>query len=151
MWNTDAHALTHAHARAQDELNRRYSGDDDVREVMRGLGASEAVEGGMWGAVTRQEWRDYYAGRSALVPTNTMFEELVSEAWGVPSGTTARGPVLAGGTCVLATHLDGTQSVECIDQDDGASEGRVYSQEELLKALRHDGVWDAVSATHLRS
>jgi len=118
------------------EMKRRFRGDD-LSEVMRGLGDKNADS-----RITADEFEDYYSGLSANFDTDLEFELMMRNAWHIPGGIGAAANTA--NARVLVTHLDGSQTVESIDDDLGLD----FSDHALvLKKLKRQGVWDAVVAT----
>ena len=69
------------------------------------------------GKVTLKEFQDYYTNVGANIPDDDYFELMIRNAWHIPGGE---------GWCantankrVLVTRPDGTQTVECINNDMG--------------------------------
>ena len=83
------------------------------------------------------EFEDYYAGLSANFDTDQEFELMMRNAWHIPGGIGAAANTA--NTRVLVTHLDGTQSVECIDDDLGLD---MTDHAAVLRKLKAQGIWD---------
>ena len=68
---------------------------------------------------------------------NRYFALMMRNAWHLPGGIGAAANTA--NTRVLVTHLDGTQSVECINDDLGLDMG---DHAAVLKKLKAQGIWD---------
>ena len=92
------------------------------------------------GKVTTEEFCEYYATLSASIDEDDYFELMIRNAWHISGGE---------GWCanssnrrVLATHVDGRQTVEEIKNDLGIAETDI---EALIANLKAQGIDDVVS------
>jgi len=119
-----------------EEMRLRFRGceeAEDVREMMRGLGDTNGD-----GIITLDEFIDYYSGLSANFDTDAEFELMMRNAWHIPGGVGAAANTA--NTRVLVSHLDGSQTVECIEDDLGLD---LHDHAAVIKKLKAQGVWDA--------
>ncbi|KAJ8613146.1 hypothetical protein CTAYLR_004794 [Chrysophaeum taylorii] len=110
--------------------------DDVYREFLETFD----VGGDQDGKVTAREFENYYSNVSASVDDDDYFELVLRNAWHIPGGE---------GWCantanlrVLVTRADGSQTVECVDDDLGLAMPR--DSDEILRRIRAQGVADAV-------
>jgi len=118
------------------EMRRRFKGDD-LRELMRGLGDKNSDS-----CISFDEFEDYYCGLSANYDSDEEFELMMRNAWHIPGGIGAAANTA--NTRVLVTHLDGSQSVECIEDDLGLDVG---DHAAVIRQLKKQGLWDVQSVS----
>ena len=86
-----------------------------------------------------------YAGLSASMPTmedNRYFALMMRNTWHIPSGgAQAANTANTANSRVQVTHLDGTQSIESIDENLGLD---LTNQAAVLSKLKKQGIWDVV-------
>ena len=89
------------------------------------------------GCVTQREFLEYYSDLSAAIDNDQYFELMIRNAWHISGGEGAAQNT----SCrrVLVTHLDGTQTVEEIQNDLGIS---IKDKEKMLQKLIAQGVTD---------
>ena len=100
-------------SRHPDVLNGDKTEDDVLREFLDTFDVGGIVDG----KVTRQEFENYYENVSCSIDDDDYFELCLRNAWHLSGGE---------GWCantanlrVLVTHADGSQSVECVEDDLG--------------------------------
>jgi Ca2+-binding EF-hand superfamily protein len=115
-------------------------GKKTEQEVLREFLDTFDVGGVVDGKVTRQEFRNYYHSVSSGIELDDAFELCIRNAWHLSGGE---------GWCanstnlrVLVTHADGTQTVECVEDDLGLEMPR--DAIEIIDRLRKQGL-DVVS------
>ncbi len=87
------------------------------------------------GAVTWDEFEDYYKEISASIDADDYFELMIRNAWHIAGGKGAAAN--SANRRVLVTKADGSQSVECINDDLGVRAGDVT---EMKARLARQGV-----------
>lgn len=91
-----------------------------------------------------------YSGLSASMPTmedNRYFALMMRNTWHIPSGgAQAANTVNNANSRVQVTHLDGTQTIESIDDNLGLD---LTDQAAVLSKLKKQGIWDVVYAVEL--
>ena len=118
----------------KDLMKRHRRADTD--KVMKALG-----DNSFDGVITRAEWFDYYSGVSANFDTDEGFELMIRNAWHLAGGS--GGAANTANVRVLVTRLDGSKSVECIENDLGLD---MRDHAAVLTRLKEQGIWDAVAA-----
>ncbi len=87
------------------------------------------------GAVTLDEFEDYYKEISASIDADDYFELMIRNAWHIVGGKGAAAN--SANRRVLVTKADGSQSVECVNDDLGVRAGDIA---ELKSRLARQGV-----------
>ena len=95
----------------KDDIESRFRGHDATL-MMRALGDRNSD-----GFITPDEWRDYYASISANFDTDAGFNLMMRNAWHISGGVGAESNTT--NKRVLVTRLDGSQTVEAIEEDLG--------------------------------
>ncbi|KAK7249447.1 hypothetical protein SO694_00049056 [Aureococcus anophagefferens] len=119
-----------------DVLAGKSSAEDVYREFLETFD----VGGDLDGKVTAQEFENYYENVSCSVDDDDYFELMMRNAWHIPGGDGWCGN--SANLRVLVTRSDGSQAVECVEDDLGLSLPR--DEKEILRRLRAQGV-DAVA------
>eukprot|EP00658_Telonema_sp_P-2_P050435 TRINITY_DN38471_c0_g1_i2.p1 TRINITY_DN38471_c0_g1~~TRINITY_DN38471_c0_g1_i2.p1 ORF type:complete len:153 (+),score=52.57 TRINITY_DN38471_c0_g1_i2:61-459(+) len=118
--------------------------DRTVDEVLKEFSAAWNANGDQ--VITENEFLDYYKDLSATIDNDSYFELMVRNAWHISGGEGQ-----AANTAnlrLLVTHMDGTSTIETLDDDLGVDSS---SDDALVNALRKQGVTDILkveTATH---
>lgn len=119
-------------------------GEKTVDEVLKEFSAAWNANGDQ--VITENEFLDYYKDLSATIDNDSYFELMVRNAWHISGGEGQ-----AANTAnlrLLVTHMDGTSTIETLDDDLGVDSS---SNDALVNALRKQGVTDILkveTATH---
>eukprot|EP00658_Telonema_sp_P-2_P050434 TRINITY_DN38471_c0_g1_i1.p1 TRINITY_DN38471_c0_g1~~TRINITY_DN38471_c0_g1_i1.p1 ORF type:complete len:276 (+),score=77.73 TRINITY_DN38471_c0_g1_i1:142-969(+) len=119
-------------------------GEKTVDEVLKEFSAAWNANGDQ--VITENEFLDYYKDLSATIDNDSYFELMVRNAWHISGGEGQ-----AANTAnlrLLVTHMDGTSTIETLDDDLGVDSS---SDDALVNALRKQGVTDILkveTATH---
>uniref|UniRef100_A0A7S3NJF0 EF-hand domain-containing protein n=1 Tax=Aureoumbra lagunensis TaxID=44058 RepID=A0A7S3NJF0_9STRA len=93
------------------------------------------------GKVTKDEFIHYYENLSASIEDDAYFELILRNTWHLPRGNAQTAN--PSNTRVLVTHTNGTQSVECIEDDQGLD---TSDSSHMIARLKRQGI-DAVSVS----
>ena len=119
------------------DMQQTYKGEpEQIKCVMHAFGDKNHD-----GEITRDEWYDYYSGLSANFDTDQEFELMMRNAWHISGGVGAAANT--SNTRVLVTHLNGSRTVECIENDLGLD---MKDHNAVIQSLKKQGIWDAVAA-----
>jgi len=119
------------------DMQQTYKGEpEQIKCVMHAFGDKNHD-----GEITRDEWYDYYSGLSANFDTDQEFELMMRNAWHISGGVGAAANT--SNTRVLVTHLNGSRTVECIENDLGLD---MRDHSAVVASLKKQGIWDCISA-----
>eukprot|EP01060_Flectonema_neradi_P018912 TRINITY_DN2587_c0_g1_i1.p1 TRINITY_DN2587_c0_g1~~TRINITY_DN2587_c0_g1_i1.p1 ORF type:complete len:367 (+),score=68.61 TRINITY_DN2587_c0_g1_i1:68-1168(+) len=110
------------------------SGEKTQEEVINEFAATWDKDGDA--IVTEEEFLDYYKSISAGIDDDTYFELMIRNSWRIAGGKGQAANTANRRVCV--THIDGTQTIECLINDFGIGD----DTDAIEAQLRKQGITD---------